>query len=183
MGLRKLKWGLVTLVLILVAVGLVLPAVNGALRKWPKLGSELYDVDINTGRTRHAHYLLYCKMSERIEDSILTRTIGQFPDGVEPDWRRVYTYPAIGWRYSPHYAYHGAIAQIHEVELIWQLCPFSDEAKKQVSRAILNRWQSDRSYFGAGRYIRDVWNAAREKTESDPKAVISVADLASIPNE
>jgi hypothetical protein len=183
MGLRRLKWGLVILVSTLIAGGLVLPAVNSALRKWPKLGSEFDDVDVNTGRTRQVRYLLYCKTSEKIEDSILTRMIGPSPDGVEPDWRRVFTYPTIGWRYSPHYAYHGAISQIRQVELTWQLCSFSDEAKRHMAWTILDKWQSDRSDFGAGRYISDVWDIAREKTESDPKAIISPADLTSIHNK
>ena len=67
--------------------------------------------------------------------------------------------------------------------MIWQLCPFSDEAKRHMAQIILDRWQSDGSYFGADRYINDVWNAAREKTESDPKAIVSLADLIAIYNE
>lgn len=183
MGFRRLKLGLVIFVSILVAVGLILAAVNIALRKWPKLGSTFDDVDINTGRARQVRYLLYCKTSERIEDSILTRTIGQFPDGVQPEWRHVNTFPIFGPRHSPHCAYHGAISQIRQVDLIWQLCSFSDEAKRHMARTILDRWQSDRGYFGAEKYIRDVWDTAREKTESDPKSIISLADLIAIHNE
>ena len=183
MGFRQLKLGLVIFVLVLVSIGLILPAVNSALRKWPKLGSELYDVDINTGRTRQAYYLLYCKTSEKIEDSILTRTIGPFPDDVQPEWRRVYTYPTIGWRYSPHYAYHGAIGQIHKVDIIWQLFTFSDEAKRHMAGTILEKWQSNGSYFRVETYINDVSSAAQQKAELDPEALISVADLASIQDE
>ncbi len=182
MRFRGSKLGFVGLVIILVSIGLLLLAAENASSKWARLWCEYDDVDINTGRIRQTHYVLYCKVSEKIEDSILTRTIGEFPDGVEPDWRRVNTFP-LGRRYSPHYVYHGAIAQIRGVEMIWQSCPFSDEAKKHVARTILHRWQSDRSYFRAGRYINDVSSTAREKVESDPKAIISVADLASIPNE
>lgn len=182
MGFAELKRGFVAFILILVAVGLLLPAVNSALWKWPQLACRFEDVDIITGRIRVTRYLLYCNISEKIEDSILTQTIGQFPDGLQPDWRHVNTF--LPWRnYSPHHSYHGAISQIRGVEIIWQAYPFSDEAKKHVARTILYRWQSDRSYFRAERYIDDVWDTAREKTESNPKAIISVADLASIPNE
>ena len=183
MRFRRIIWVLVIFVSILVAAGLILPDVNIVLRKWPKLGSEFDDVDINTGRTRQVRYLLYYKTSEKIQDSILTRTIGEFPDDVWPDWQRVNTFPLVGRRYSPHYVYHGAIYQIHKVDIIWQLCPFSDEAKKHMACTILDRWQSDGSYFGAGRYIGDVWDAAREKTESNPKAIVSLADLLVIYNE
>jgi len=182
MGSGDLKRGLVTLIVILVAVGLALPAVNTAFEKWPKLGCEFCDVDISTGRTRQTRYLLYCKTSEKIEDSILTWTIGQFPEGVEPDWRRAYTSTFLG-RYPYHPRYRLAIRQMREVEMMWQLCSFSDEAKSQMARTILDKWQSDGISPGAEEYVRDVWNMAREKTESDPKAVVSVADLASIPSE
>ena len=180
---RRLKLGFTFFISILIAVGLILPAVHSTLRKWPKLGCSFDDVDINTGRTRQVRYLLYCKTSERIKDSILTQTIGQFPNDVQPNWQRVNTFPIIGRKYSPHHAYHGAISQIRQVVLIWQLCPFSDEAKKHMAQTILDRWQSDRGYFGAERYIRDVWDIAREKTESNPKAKISLADLIAIHNE
>jgi hypothetical protein len=182
MGFGELKRGLITFVLVLVAVGLILPAVNTASRKWPKLGCEVDDVDINTGRTRQVRYLLYRKISEKTEDSILTRTIGQFPDGIEPDWRHVYTSPIVG-RYPYHHAYRLAISQIREVDMIWQLCSFSDEAKRQMARTILDKWQSDGRSSGAEEYVRDVWDTAREKTESDPEAIMSVADLAAIENE
>jgi hypothetical protein len=183
MRFRRLKLSLVIFVSILIAVGLIWPAVNSALWKWPELGSDFHDVDINTGRTRQIRYLLYCKTSKKIEDSVLTRTIGRFPNDLQPNWQLVNTLPIIGRRYSPHYAYHGAISQIRQVELIWQLCSFSDEAKKHMARTILDRWQSGRGYFGAGSYIHDVWDIAREKTESDPKAIISLADLLIIQNE
>jgi hypothetical protein len=183
MRFAGLKRGLVTFVIVLVAVALLLSGINTALRKWPKLGCEFHDVDINTGRTRQARYLLYFKTSEKVEDSILTRMIGQFPDGIQPDWRPVNTFPLTGRRISPHYSYHGAIAQIRQVEMMWHSSSFSDEAKRNMAQTILDRWQSDGNYFGAGKYLRKVWNTALDKTESNPAALISVADLGSIPNE
>ena len=58
MRFRRLILGFALFVSILVAVGLILPAVNIAFQKWPKLGCEFDDVDINTGRIRETHYLL-----------------------------------------------------------------------------------------------------------------------------
>ena len=86
---------------------------------WRKLYYRCEDVDIETGRIRCTRYLLYCKISEKIEDSLLTETIGEFADDVQSDWRRVNKfYP--GLHYSPHYAYHGAFSQIRKVDIIWQ---------------------------------------------------------------
>jgi len=150
---------------------------------WSKLCYRCDDVDIKTGRTRHARYLLYCKISEKIEDSILTQTIGQFPDGVQPDWQRVNRFDGIIGNISPHYAYHGAIAQIHLVAMIWQSSPFSNEAKKQVARTILDKWQADGNCFGVNDYIRDLIRIEGRKTKSDSKAIISATDLPSTRNQ
>jgi len=181
MRFRRPILGFAVFLSILIAVGLLLPAVNSALRKWPELGCEFEDVDINTGRIRHTRYLLYCKMGENIEDSILTQTIGQFPDGLQPDWQHAFAFN-LGSGHS-HFTYYRAISQIRDVDLIWGAYHFSDEAKRHMAQTILDRWQSDGNYWGAGSYIRDVGNTVREKTESDPKAIISLADIISIRNE
>lgn len=140
------------------------------------------DVDIKSGRTRHTRYLLNFKVSERIEDSILTETLGEFPEGVQPDWRRVNTLP-LGAKHSPHHVYHGAVSQIYMVGMIWQLFPFSDEAKRQVARTILGKWQADGNCFGVGQYIKNVLRTAKRKEEFDSKAIISATDLPSTRNE
>jgi hypothetical protein len=135
-------------------------------------------VDINTGRTRHTRYLLYCKISENIEDSLLTNTIGQFPDGVQPDWQRVYTsHLQIVNKVHIHHAYHGAFAQIHKVDAIWQLYAFLDEAKIHLVQTVLDKWQSDGGYFGVEVYLANVSTMAEQKMKSDPNAIISVSDL------
>jgi hypothetical protein len=121
---------------------------------------------------------LYCKISEKIEDSLLTKTIGQFPDGIQPDWQRVYTsHFQIANRVHIHHAYHGAFAQIHKVDVIWQLYAFSDEAKRHLARTILDKWQSDGRYFGVNVYLTNVSTMAEQKMKSDPNAIISVSDL------
>jgi hypothetical protein len=99
-------------------------------------------VDIKSGRIRYSRYLFYCKISEKIEDTILTEELGEFAEDVQPDWHRVNTF-SPGVRHSPHYAYHGTIGQINKIAMTWQLFPFSDEAKRQVARTILNKWQAD----------------------------------------
>jgi len=178
MGLRKRKLVLVVAILICVSIVPIVLTVNEVCWRWPKLCCEFDDVDINTGRTRHTRYLLYCKISEKIEDSLLTKTIGQFPDGVQPDWQHVYTsHLQIANRVHIHHAYHGAFAQIHNVDVIWQLFAFSDEAKRYLVQTVLDKWQSDGRYFGVDAYLVNVSTTAKQKIKSDPNAIISVSDL------
>ena len=147
-----------------------------------KLCYRCEDVDIKSGRIRHTRHLFYCKISEKIEDTILTEALGEFAEDVQPDWRRVSTF-SLGVRHSTHYVYHGAIVQIYMVGMIWQLSAFSDEAKRQVARTILDKWQADGNCFGVDDYIADVSRIAAPETKLDSKAIISATDLPSTRNE
>jgi hypothetical protein len=121
---------------------------------------------------------LYCKISEKIEDSLLTKTVGQFPNSIQPDWQRVYTNLfQIANRVHIHHGYHGAFAQIHTVGMIWKSFPFSDEAKRYLVHTVLDKWQANGKYFGVSRYLRNVSITAEQKIKSDPNAIISVSDL------
>src|SRR5688572_11297203 len=58
-------------------------------------------VDIRSGRLRFQHYLLYVCVSDRTEETWLSRAVPT-PLG-PPAWRRVNTF-SPGARHSPHYA-------------------------------------------------------------------------------
>ncbi|MHC4593937.1 MAG: hypothetical protein ACYS9C_05140 [Planctomycetota bacterium] len=178
MGLRKRKLVLVIAILICIFIVPMVITVDVVCYRWPKLCCEFDDVDINTGRTRRTRYLLYCKIREKIEDSLLTKTIGQFPDGVQPDWQRVYTnlFQIVN-RVHIHHGYGSAIGQIQEVDVIWQLYAFSDEAKRHLVQTVLDKWQSDGGYFGVDVYLANVSTMAEQKKKSDPNVIISVSDL------
>lgn len=138
---------------------------------WSELNCRHEDVDIKTGRIRHTRYLLYCRVDEKVEDSILTNALPrEAVDGVQPDWRRVNTF-SPGVRHSPHYAYHGAFSQIHHLQIIWTMVPFSDEAKRYVAEQVLRIWQSSGSYFRADDYIHRVFEMASKAHERSRREV------------
>ena len=176
MTFKKQKLWLLFLILIVLIVFIF------TVPRWWKLCYRCEDVDIKSGRIRYTRHLFYCKVSEKIEDTILTKALGEFAEGVQPDWRRVSTF-SLGVRHSNHYVYHGAIVQILLVAMIWQSSPFSDEAKRHMAQTILDKWQADGDYFGVDHYLGDVSRIAGQKTEFDSKAIISVADLDFIHNE
>ena len=134
------------------------------------------DVDINTGKIRYTRYLLYCKINEKINDSLLTETIEPFSENIQPDWHRVNTFsPLI--QYSPHYSFHGATNQIMKVKFTWESYPFSNEAKRQIVQTVLDKWQSDGHYFGVSSYLYNVSFIADKKIKADPNSIVSVTDL------
>ena len=81
---------------VLVIIGvpvLVFLVLMSGLVGWFDLNSVHEDVDIATGRIRRTRYLFYCKIRERIEDSIITKALP--PDrltSARPEWHRVNTF-------------------------------------------------------------------------------------------
>ena len=89
-------------------------------------------------------------------------------------------YKSYPGKVSIHYSYHGAIVQIHTVEMLWQMFDFSDEEKRHFAQTVLDRWQTEGNYWGAMTYLHEVGKVCYQKEELDPNATISVADLETI---
>jgi hypothetical protein len=70
---------------------------------------------------------------------------------------------------------HGAISQIRELEISWELGKMTLAARRETARDVLGLWQQTESYFRAGDYIQTVWERAREAHEKGE--VIDVNDL------
>ena len=175
---KRKRWFVILFFIFVIVLLLIIPVFTDPLSKWTNVNSTYDDIDIKTGRTRRTRYLFYCKVNEKIEDSILTEAIGKFNENEQPDWHHVYkSYPG---KSSPHYAYHGAISQIHEVEMLWKLFTFSDEAKKHMAQTVLDKWQTDGNYFGVTMYLLEVSKMCDQKEDLDPNVTISVDDLEAI---
>jgi hypothetical protein len=165
----------IAFVLVVITFGIVVLF----LQLWLGIYYTNYDIDINTGRIRTTKNLLFCQISENVEDSILTETIGSFDENVLPDWKNVSTvYP--GLKYYPYPPFHGAFTQIKYVEKLWQMFPFSDEAKKLMTLCVLKEWQTNKNDSFANEYLHKVSEIAFEKDKSEHGKLITVEDLEAI---
>jgi len=112
------------------------------------------EVDIHSGRVWHA-CLVFCIPIVRYSvESSLTRALPEEERiTAPPAWRRVVLVsPFVG--ISPHFAFHGAIAQIHRLETIWEEQGFTTERRLESARRLLRLWQRDETYYsGAERYL------------------------------
>ena len=155
-------WTIIVAVILLLALFVVSMFVP-----WTPINCRHEDVDITTGRLRHSRYFLFCKVSERIEDSPVTKMLP--PDILRrrtPEWRRVNTF-SPGVHHSPRYTFHGAIHQIHTLVTVWDMANeygFSDELKQKTALDVLAIWQQSGSCFLAGDYIRCLRDLADEAT-------------------
>lgn len=129
------------------------------LLPWTPLNCQHQDVDIRTGRIRYTRYLLFCKISERIEDSPISRVLpAEMVAITTPEWHRVNTF-SPGVFNSPHYSFHGAVSEIYSLESLWQVSQvydfsFPEELKTQTARHLLALWQHAGDYFLAKKYIQ-----------------------------
>jgi hypothetical protein len=132
---------------------------------WSPINCRYQDVDIMTGRLRFTQYLLFCKVSERIEDSPLSKALP--PDMVataKPDWQRVNTF-SPGVHHSPHYIFHGAIGQIRMLGGIWEISKqygLTDDLKQKTALHVLALWQHSGSYPLADDYINGLHDLTEE---------------------
>ncbi|MBN2182702.1 MAG: hypothetical protein JW715_12390 [Sedimentisphaerales bacterium] len=168
-----------TLLIVIIILLMIFIITYPVIFTWSPMCCSHEDVDINTGRIRYIRYLLYCKISEKVENSILTETIVPFDEDTQPNWKRVNTF-SPGVKHSPHHGYHGAINQIRHVEIIWKLYSFTDDAKKHIAQTVLDKWQADGKYFSVSEYLLEVSKMCDQKKELDPNATISVADLSTL---
>jgi|GEM_PF-1507176 len=127
---------------------------------WSGINYWTYDVDIFSGRIGYTRYLFFVPVGEKIEDSALTRAL-QPEDyaGTACDWHRVLTL-SPGVQHSPHYGFHGAIAQIRQLEFVWEMGQFTPAARRATAKRVLEVWQKNKNDSAAGHYIWAVADVA-----------------------
>lgn len=173
MQLKRKRVVAIAFVLAVLAAVWILPA--SGLLAWSRINCWNYDVDIRSGRIRYTRYLCYVQIAHRIEDSALSSVLkDQTSVALPPEWRRVHTF-SPGVRHSPHYVYHSAIAQIKEMDAIWTLEKFTDDAKRRSAADLLKLWQRDKGDWEARDYFLQLSETA-EKNTSRGK-VTDVSDL------
>ncbi len=137
-------------VVILLAGPWAIPAVTQS----SAINDHRTEINIKTGQARYSHRLWCITVSERVEDTVLSKVLGGETVNaadIEP-WHTVdMSWP--GQRIRRHYAFHGALAQAREVEMIFELLQPDAQRRGQIVRDILKLWQTHGDYFEAGRYL------------------------------
>ena len=141
---RVCSWLVISL-LVLIAAVVVVPT----FIPWTPINCTQQDVDIRTGRIRYSRYLAYCKVSERVEESALSRVLPrEMVEGVKPEWEPVNTF-SPGLHHSPHYRFHGAFGQIRDIEILWEAGKVDESTRRKIASHVLAHWQFHGSYFSA----------------------------------
>ncbi len=123
---------------------------------WSSINCTREEVDIHAGRVRHSRYLLFVAVRQVVMDSSLTKVLA--PDEAAflgPEWHCAVTL-SPGLRHSPHYAFHGAVAQIRELEGVWVLAQFTPAARRASAKRVLALWQRAGNDSAATDYLREL---------------------------
>jgi len=121
---------------ILIAGPLLVPLV----RPWSRINCTHEEIDLQTGRKRVSRYLWYIRVSRRIEETFLCEIIAPSSTSVTPDWRSVNTFTP--WqKHSPHYAFHGALTQVGNLQIILHIYDVPQEQRIEAAKGLLAAWQ------------------------------------------
>jgi len=147
--MRMLKTiGYVILFLILLNItGTIFPTVSN-------IAKRTQEINIKTGQVRHTVYLMGTKISEKITDTFISKTLKKEINVAEIEsWHIVNSGSLISPGISPHYKFHGAIFQIEKINNFIESNSISDRKKREIAEEILTIWQNSRSYFKVSKYI------------------------------
>ena len=130
---------------------------------WSKILCCHEEINIQTAQVRYGCYVYFLKVTERVEDTWQSDYIDIPADDISAaSWRRVNTFSPLA-SHSPHYSFHGALAQVHQLQTAFSLKVFSEAEEKQAVEGLLKKWQESDDYHSAGRYLDDLIEGAFEK--------------------
>lgn len=79
-------------------------------------------------------------------------------------WRRVNSFSPLA-SHSPHYSFHSALAQVHQLQTAVSLEVLTEPEKKRIVEGLLENWQDSDDYHSAGDYLDSVLNEAIDRAE------------------
>ena len=152
----------------IVVAGLLLaPVVVPLISPWSRLNCWYEDINIQSGQARRSSYLWFLKVSEAIEDTLLSRALDgehvEVVSDIEP-WQRVNTF-SYAAHHSPHYRFHGAFVQIVQLDGVFKMLHATAERKREIAKKLLTLWQSSGGDSGADEYIRQLRGEGMESLD------------------
>ena len=109
-------------------------------------------VDITSGKIKIEKNLFQIPIYIRVKETSVSKLL---KNASKPKWRIANSFGLFA-KNSPHYDYHSAIAQIIELEAIWDFHNFSHERKVSSAKKLIEIWELEKGYFPAKIYLRDI---------------------------
>ena len=135
------------------------------------------EVDLNSGRIRRTHYVLFLQTSQHIEQTPLSKSRAK-PLASGPNWR-LSRAMAGGHSVGSHWGYRSPLTQVRILEALWEVGDLTDEAKQQVADTVLALWHSEGGLKAADEYLRSIEDVVTELQDAPLRRRITPADLPS----
>ena len=146
-------WSLVA-ILIGVVVVCILPTLS---MRHPSWNCSKQEINIKTGQARDSRYIAGIRLSEKTHETALSLVLTGSVDVANiREWHTVNTFSPPWKNYSPHYRFHGALAQAHEAGSLFTCYELPQTTRTEIAINLLAMWQTNGSYFAAGEYIRQL---------------------------
>jgi len=65
-------------------------------------------------------------------------------------------------RHSPHYIHHSALAQIRNLEMIWDMFEIDAAERKVTAKGLLREWQIAGTDSSADAYLQEIMKTAEQ---------------------
>lgn len=142
---------------------ILLPFVVLCFNPWSEIMCCHEEINIQTAQVRYSRYVYFVKVTEQTEDTGLSDHVEISGDNISSAfWRRANTFSPLA-SHSPHYSFHGALAQVHQLQTAFSLKVLSEAEKKQAVEGLLKKWRESDDCHSAGQYVDDLLDGAIEK--------------------
>lgn len=132
------------------------PCVVLFFNPWSRICCEQQDIDIRTGKARYTWYFYSMRVFQITKETVLSQALsGSVVKSQDPEWQPVNTFSPMA-HHSPHYRFHSALAQIHEVGLVFLVTEPDSKTKQDIVQRVLTLWQTSGTDDGAKNYIREL---------------------------
>jgi hypothetical protein len=125
---------------------------------WSAINCWTREIDINTGRTRYRRYWFWLVTKDEISPTWMSELLDVPDKDSTADWHPVVTL-SPGTGHSPHYAYHGAIADLNTARAVFQRYDVPREHRLALAKAVTDSWKRTGSDSEASQLITGLFEA------------------------
>ena len=106
---------------------------------WSRINCWTREIDINSGQSRYRRYWFWMVTKDEISTTWMSELLNGPVENASPNWHLVVTL-SPGARHSPHYAFHGAIADLNTGQKIFELYDVPRDRRLALARAVRDSW-------------------------------------------
>lgn len=145
---------------VLIAVLLLIAGITIAFT-WPgAVFRRELSIDLNSGRLQEREFVLGVPVSRHMQESVISRELGDAAAGAPSDWQIVQTtYGRYVMRRECDG--NGVPSQVANLEFMWKMYAFAGPARHRLARDLLEMWRTQ-SHHEASLYLRIVNRRAEE---------------------